>query len=332
MNNLVKIRNTFFHRHVLIELTKKCNLKCLHCFTDAGIALPNELSEKEWEAVSYDLIISGFNAFTISGGEPLLIFDKVFSLVKFMKKQKKNIKIYLFTNGIMLNKEILYLCQKYINGIGISLDGTRDTHDWLRGKAGSYDKTVKALKILHAMNYPIFVQSMVTPQTIPYMEEVLLLCIKNGVRAIRFSHVDFFGRALRGKDVIGCNANNLIELNNQLQILKSKYSSSIFITSNLMIKTDLKKRPQAFSNPSLHILPNGYVLPWYGFPKNMALFRYPKESFSSITQAIISEKLKNFNKILVKTNAYIFKNNNLNNILDYDNIIAKFLLSKGGDF
>lgn len=320
MNNIL-VKSYSFHRHVLLEITKQCNLQCLHCFTEAGHSLSDELELKDWKLVLKDLVDNGFNAFTISGGEPLLVLKKIIPLVKYIKQLNIQIKVYIFTNGILLNKTNLRTFKEYVDGVGISIDGCKRTHDWLRKQDGSYTSAINALSLLQAEKIPVFVQSMITPQTLSYMEDVVKLCINKKVRAIRFSHVDYYGRAIEHKQIIGCDEKHLILFDSTLKHLKQKYN--IYLTSNLVNKTELQKNKILFTIPSLHILPNGYVLPWYGFPLKLALFKYPIKTFSNLKQQVLDSRISAFKKIMEESQVYVSRSN-MGNIIDYDNIVAHF--------
>jgi radical SAM protein with 4Fe4S-binding SPASM domain len=57
-------------------------------------------------------------------------------------------KVYLVTNGCLLDEEIASLISPYISGVQFSLDGSQSsTHDFFRGH-GSFDKTISNIKSL----------------------------------------------------------------------------------------------------------------------------------------------------------------------------------------
>jgi len=322
MDNTIGIMGYRLHRHVLLEITKKCNLKCLHCFTNAGAPLSDELAIDDWNLAIQDLISNGFNAFTLSGGEPLLDVEKTLSIARYIKLLKPRAKVYLFTNGLLLSKRTLHRIEPYINGVGLSLDGPRDIHEWLRGKKHSFNSVMKALDLLQTEKVPIFIQSMITPQTIPFMEDITKICVDKGVKAIRFSHVDFYGRAIISKELIGCSPQDLITLSRNIEDLKKKYT--IYITSNLVHKSNLKKSEPNLFVPALHILANGLVLPWYGFPRKFALIQYPTQTFSQLEKDILDRQMDKFRKVIEISNVYIY-NRLKKDIIDYDNVIARFI-------
>lgn len=312
------------NRHVLIEVTKRCNLNCRHCFTTAGNKMKNELDIVEWKLAIEDLNSSGFNAFTLSGGEPLLEKEKVFGLAKEIKRLNNRAKVYLFTNCKLVNKEVARRIKKIFDGVMVSLDGDKKTHNWLRRNKKSYDDVISALTIFQEIGVPVSIQSMVTDKNIKFIEKLVRMAEKYSVIAIRFSQVDLFGRAKEFENDLKPSNKLLIKLDKKIKEMSE--NSKIFLTSNLISREKFMDRPEKYRQPSLHILANGSVLPWYGFTKKYELLKYPKKVFGKMTLKKITNKLKTFNKLLDKAekNAKFSKND----ILAYDNIIAGYLFSK----
>jgi len=319
--NSITVKDIFFHRHVLIEITKRCNLRCRHCFTDAGIKSDHELDPEQWIDVAKDLCSNNFNAFTISGGEPLLEFDKTIVLAKKIRSLDLKAKIYLFTNGLLITKKHIPIIKKIFNGVGTSIDGIEQTHEWIRNKRQSYKMAIHTIDLLRQNDMPIFIQSMVTPQTQPHLEDVVKLAVKKNIGAIRFSHVDFFGRAIVSKHLLGSPPENLERLTTQVKALTKKYK--VYVTTNLVRKQDLKSNSKKFRIPSLHVLPNGSVLPLYGLPNKYYLWKYPKETLNSILPNKLSRRMNSFYNLLEKARSKAI--NTQQSVIDHDNVIAVFL-------
>lgn len=320
MKNVVDLKFGRFYSHVLLEITKRCNLKCKHCFTSAGEGLNKELDCCQWKEVVKDLSQNGFNAFTISGGEPLVEFEKAIFVAEFISRFNKNAKIYLFTNGIIAKAQQILLIKKYFNGVGTSIDGNEQTHDWIRNKKGCYRKTISFIDLLNKYGVPVFIQSMVTPQTQPYLDKVVTLAVRKNIGAIRFSHVDLLGRAALESKLLSLTSQNLEELEKQIKELKKNFK--IHIVSNLVSKEDLMHSIDKFEVPSLHILPNGIVLPWEGLPEELSLYKYPEESLSRTPNNIL-KKNKIFSSLMEKSIKRALDMDQ--RVLDFDNIIMSCL-------
>lgn len=83
----------------------------------------------------------------IKGGEPL--FDKqCHKFLKFLREQKFDGELWIVTNGQYLNEEVIILLQGIKNlNISLSVDGTGDTYEWIRGKP--FKTLIKNFKTLN---------------------------------------------------------------------------------------------------------------------------------------------------------------------------------------
>lgn len=319
------VKNGLINRHVLIEITKRCNLNCRHCFTAAGEKIAGEISLDEWRMAAVDLINSGFDAFTISGGEPMLEFEKAVALTNELKRLNNRVKVYLFTNGLLVDEKKAKEIKTIFNGVMVSLDGDEESHDWLRRKKGCFQSAVKALKIFKKFGVATSLQSMVTEKNIASLKNLVVVANKYGVKAIRLSHVDLFGRAREYESNLKPSAGFLKNLDRKISQLKNK---KIFLTSNLVTRENFLKNKERYRQPSLHILPNGSVLPWYGFPSEYELIKYPKESFGKLTKIKLAKRLDLFYKLLNLAEKKVTEDNDT--IVAYDNVIAGYLFNNTG--
>lgn len=136
---------------IAIDITNKCNLRCLHCYNQSGenIQSCNELTDEEVLRFIDELCEVGIFNLCFCGGEPLLRKDLIIECIK--KLRKANVaNVSMVTNGLLLNKEIaIELKEVGITNIQLSLDGaTPETHDRLRNKKGAFDSAIRAIEIL----------------------------------------------------------------------------------------------------------------------------------------------------------------------------------------
>lgn len=125
-----------------IYLTNACNLRCSHCFVNAGKALANELSESEWNAVLQDFVSLGGKTVTVTGGEPTLRRDFA-SIVR--HAFAAGLKVTILTNGILWDEQMINVLSPYISEVQISLDGVDEkTNAQIRGK-GYFEKIKKTI-------------------------------------------------------------------------------------------------------------------------------------------------------------------------------------------
>lgn len=131
---------------VVWNITRACNLKCLHCYQNAGTIQGDELStEKALEAIDI-LADAGILILAFSGGEPTIRPD-ILQLIK--HSSDRGMYTAIATNALAFTSR--RKAQQYkeagLQFAQISLDGfNAKTHDHFRGVPGSFQKTVQGIK------------------------------------------------------------------------------------------------------------------------------------------------------------------------------------------
>jgi len=126
------------------EFTLKCNLRCSHCGSSAGIPRPNELNTKECFKLCEELADLGCEDVSLMGGEPFLR-DDWFSVAQCIKDLGMNLNFV--SNGTILEQHVDKIFRLEPKVVGISLDGMKRSHELIRGR-GTWEKTVKAIELL----------------------------------------------------------------------------------------------------------------------------------------------------------------------------------------
>src|SRR5215212_11728721 len=108
------------------QLTRDCDLCCLHCCTDSapGKRMPNELDADEAMQLAADIIESEVPYVMLCGGEPLVV-PHFLRLAEALGNAGVQLKIE--TNGQLFDMTIAQRLAKLpIRSIQISLDGDTD--------------------------------------------------------------------------------------------------------------------------------------------------------------------------------------------------------------
>ena len=132
---------------VALNLTRRCNLNCAHCYLDAGSRESDdsgELSTGEVKHLLDDIAaLSDETMVVFTGGEPLLRADLT-DLVG--HANGLGLMSVLGSNGLGLNdRRVLALKAAGLQGAGISLDSLEPVaHDTFRGLPGSWEQTMAA--------------------------------------------------------------------------------------------------------------------------------------------------------------------------------------------
>ncbi len=133
------------------SITERCNLKCLYCtgiliheglYPKELIKKENELSKDEWIRIAEEGAKLGIRHWSVLGGEPLLRSDTLLAMIYTIKKMSPESVIELNTNGWFLTTDIAEkLVRLGCDIVQLSIDGANaETHDFLRGEKGSFDR------------------------------------------------------------------------------------------------------------------------------------------------------------------------------------------------
>ena len=130
------------------EITRRCNLRCIHCENQCGEPSAHELSSEQLRTIARDLVRLGCQHVEITGGEPLLRPDWDELCRDFTGL---GLRVALITNGTLLDQEHLdRTLDAGVRAIGISLDGLQTTHDSIRRRPGAgpspWHETVAAIE------------------------------------------------------------------------------------------------------------------------------------------------------------------------------------------
>src|SRR5574344_1124735 len=165
------LNNNFLYS-LLLELTDKCNLKCIHCFNDKKKSVKN-MSFDEIKPVIDEAFKLGVFNIILSGGECTLNNDFL-KIARYIKE--KRISLEIFTNAQKLYDDDFYneVLSLYPYRIGISLYSMRaDIHDNITGVLGSWHKTISVIKKLRSQNVNVQIKCFQLMNNSDYYSEVV---------------------------------------------------------------------------------------------------------------------------------------------------------------
>jgi AdoMet-dependent heme synthase len=132
-------------RLVAWEITRNCNLECIHCRAAATKGpYTGELDTKAGFKLLDQMAELGEPIVILTGGEPLLRQD-IFEIAKY--GTKKNLRMVMAPNGTLITDKIAdKLVESGIKRISISLDGaSKESHDKFRGVKGAFDGALNGI-------------------------------------------------------------------------------------------------------------------------------------------------------------------------------------------
>lgn len=172
--------------------TRACNLNCLYCNVEAKMEpAPDELTTKETLMLVDQIYEFGSEWFGLKGGEPLARKD-VFEPISYARSLGLN--ICLLTNGWFVDGEIYRNLVRNEVFTSISIDGSEEANDALRGK-GSYKAAISAIKKLSDAGILNGLSMAITALNLNEAEHIIALAEEYGAKFVWFNHLLPCGRA-----------------------------------------------------------------------------------------------------------------------------------------
>ena len=186
-------------RFLFLELTLRCNERCMHCGSRCGDIHTEELTLEQYkdflDKVKRDMGTEGIQL-CITGGEPLLRKD-FFEIMGYA--HSLGFRWGMTSNGTLIDDEAAERLEECGMGtISVSLDGMRDSHDKFRRTPGGWDSAVKGINALIKRNSfkEIQVTTVVHKENIHEMEELYEYLCGVDIDSWRLVTVEPIGRAL----------------------------------------------------------------------------------------------------------------------------------------
>jgi len=264
-------------RSIELGATEACQCKCPFCYakdvsTTGGKRLTLEEIKSVWKQCR-DLGVIHAN---LTGGDPLLRPD-ICEVIKALNP--KSTIVSLVTNGVALNREMIYNLKKAgLNTIQISLDSMdKETHDAGRGVKGCWDKIMEGAAIAKEAGLVVCISSILSHEKKSFNEfnRIFDFCKEKGY----FLLINRFGNVGGSKD----SADELLTKNEFEQI--KAYLNYPFVRQDNMLNYSLKMECPA-GREKIYITFDGEVMPCCMIQK----------SYGNVRQHSIKELLNNMRK------------------------------------
>ncbi len=132
------------------HVTNRCNLRCRHCYQEI---FQDEEPGKFFEVAGRLLEglerLDRVSVLNITGGEPLLLGEDLFRLLRILNDHPRVLEIMLITNALGIDRRTTEHLSSFpkLTTVKVSLEGMESVNDAIRGK-GVFRKVLKALECL----------------------------------------------------------------------------------------------------------------------------------------------------------------------------------------
>lgn len=264
--------------YVSIQITKRCNLNCIHCL-EKGNVVTQELSYEEACKIINELSEYKVLEIVWTGGEPLMRNDLI-DLVEYATK--KNIKSVIFTNGCLVDEKFISSIKDKNVFLRFSLDGaTKEINDKIRGN-GSYETIINAINKCKKNGIEIGIATTINKMNFMEKEQIVELAESLNVDEIELSEVEERGYAITNKGKLLLSQQQKYEFREfslLLTIQNEKYRKGIRFQKYSKILSEGDKK---------HCCKGGITTAFINIEGNL----YPCYLFSNYKEAKVSNVLK----------------------------------------
>lgn len=168
-------------KYLVLWVAGDCNLNCKYCYAHSSFTKQLMSFETAKKAIEF----CNAKKFTLifAGGEPLLNFNLIERVYKFLKENGYECKLGLQTNGTLITDEIALKLSKMDINIGVSFDADFEVNELLRGET---KKLINGINLLKESGKRINLNCVLTDKSVNQMEKLIEI-------AYYFENVDGIG-------------------------------------------------------------------------------------------------------------------------------------------
>ncbi|MCX7832481.1 MAG: radical SAM protein [Actinobacteria bacterium] len=280
-------RDYFVPLHLFLELTDSCNQRCVHCYRESGPGNNQFMNKENFFRMAENLSLEGTLVVEFTGGEPLLhpYFDEMLSLAA-----EYFDLVSVITNGTLLDEQkvsLLSNLNKYETKVfvSITLNSYKSSfHDWFVGMKGSFEKALRALRLLEAASVPVRVSMNVSRENLNDILPTAELAFENGASIFAAAPVNPEGRALNSRIFIEDDS-DWARFDIEFMKLKSIYPDKVFVLPEPTLK-EIFDFGCGAGTKTIAICPEGNIRPCVMFDRSFTFGNI----FSEDLEHLLSEK------------------------------------------
>ncbi|WP_307150018.1 TIGR04053 family radical SAM/SPASM domain-containing protein [Robertmurraya andreesenii] len=155
------------------EVTRACQLKCVHCRADAQTKPdPRELTHEEGLQL-IDQIYEMNNPMLVFTGGDCMMREDLFDLAEYAVKKGMRVSMTPSATANVTKERMERAKNVGLSRWGFSLDGpTPEIHDHFRGTPGSFELTLEKIKYLNELDMPLQINTVISRYNYDHLEQM----------------------------------------------------------------------------------------------------------------------------------------------------------------
>lgn len=161
---------------VIWEVTQACDLACVHCRASAQpLRHPLELSTEEGKNLIDQIAAMKAPVFVLTGGDPIKRPD-LFELIDHACSLGVRVSLTPSATPLLTRETIFRLKTAGLARMAVSLDGaSAETHDAFRGMAGSFARTLNAIRWANEAGLPVQINTTFSRRNMAELDAIATL-------------------------------------------------------------------------------------------------------------------------------------------------------------
>lgn len=170
----------------------RCNLRCLHCYSDSS---PERREELAWEQI-LDVVAAmpahGFQMLAVSGGEPLM-YRRLGPLLQAAKD--RGLLTSVTSNAMLLTPRMAAALAPSLDLLAVSLDGGAESHNRMRGSGVAFEQMARGVQAARAEGIRLAFVFTLTRANLQELPAVLSFARDAGAVQLQIHPLELVGRA-----------------------------------------------------------------------------------------------------------------------------------------
>ena len=261
-------------RHVDLEITSRCNLRCRYCYYfDNPAQQYHDLSTDEWLRFFDELGQCAVMDVTLQGGEPFIRKDLTSLIEGIVNNQ---MRFSILSNGTLVEDEIAAFIADTgrCDTVQVSVDGScPEIHDTFRG-SGSFEKAILGISTLKRHKVHVAVRVTIHRHNVNDLENIAEFLIEDlGLPGFSTNAASFFGSCRQNADEVMLSIPDRKNAMETLLRLSGKYNGRISASAGPLAEARTWSRMEAAKAQGKPKFPNGGRLTGCGCPTNKIAVR-----------------------------------------------------------
>ena len=158
------------------EMTQACDLACVHCRASAQPDRhPMELSTAEGKDLIDQIAVMRVPVFVLTGGDPIKRPD-LFELIEHAHSVGVRVSLTPSATPLLTREIVARLKEAGLARLAVSMDGaSAETHDAFRGMAGSFARTLDAVRWANEIGLPVQINTTFSRRNIGEIDAIVAL-------------------------------------------------------------------------------------------------------------------------------------------------------------